>query len=155
MLEPLKEYICDSCHNVISAPEDGWVEWISSTDEKTGKILYKNFRICHHSDTCQKHKFAKICSDLPLSEFIGHKGIVRLLALLDQGSYHEEEYSGSKIEDMRAFVTFMRRLTIPYFEEARQLLDVARSSEFLQGSSEVHMYLPTTLKSVILEFGEE
>jgi hypothetical protein len=47
-----------------------------------------------------------------LEEFIGQNGAVMLLSFLDVGPYLEADYQGPRVEDMREFVEFMRRLNI-------------------------------------------
>lgn len=30
-LQPLKQWICDTCGEIIEAPHDGWLEWVTDT----------------------------------------------------------------------------------------------------------------------------
>lgn len=54
-----------------------------------------------------------------------------------------------RVRDVREFVEFARRLTIPHYEEARKYWSSANSDGFFYGGNEIWIYLPQTLKSLI------
>ena len=47
-LKPLKQWICDSCGELIKKPEDGWWEYLSDTNT----YLVSGFRIVHYGGPC-------------------------------------------------------------------------------------------------------
>ncbi|MDH5468489.1 MAG: hypothetical protein OEY25_13820, partial [Candidatus Aminicenantes bacterium] len=51
MLEPLKQWICDSCGQVIKTPEDGYVEWLVESEETSFSFQY-GFKIIHSGEEC-------------------------------------------------------------------------------------------------------
>lgn len=152
MLKPLEQFFCDTCGKVIDDIDKGWVEWLDETDEETGVSLNSNFRICHHNTRCQKLADHHDCSDLPLSEFTGNVGRIQLLSLIDIGLYHNSDYTGPGIKDFREYVEFTRRLTLPYYEEARMYWDQAISDGFISDESEISIYMPDYLQRMIAEY---
>lgn len=146
MLQPLRHFFCDTCRDVIEAPSHGWVEWLF--DKHTG--LAHSFRIVHHKSTsprrdgCYKH-LDKSCH---LDEFM-QGGMIRYLSFLDVGRYHEPEYVGPRVVDVREFVELLRRLTIPYYEEARQYWTEGMADGAFEGLSEMNVYEEEFLKELI------
>jgi len=155
MLEPLTQFICDTCSEVIESPDNGWIEWLSHYDETQNKIVSRDFRICHHRTACQKHSNHIHCSDLPLREFVGERAAVQLARFLDVGPYHDPDYSGGpELENMRDFTELMRRLTIPYYEEARQWWREAITDDYFADANEIYIYLPKNLRRMIEHYNE-
>jgi hypothetical protein len=152
MLKPLEEWICDSCGEIIKAPEQGYVEW-----QETKRKVH-GFRIVHHAPHSPRKRSGGNCyysnaergGDLSLEDLVGTKGLLILTSWIDVGEWHEDEYTGPDVRDLREWTTLFRRLQIPYFEEARlyeeQFRDV-RSG----GANEIYLYLPNTLKKIIEE----
>lgn len=155
MLLPLKQFICDSCKTTILNIEDGWIEWECYIDDKTDKIVSKNFRICHHNTKCQKLINHASCADLPLSHFTGDYAIVQTISMLDNGIYHDPTYAaGSEIENLREFAELQRRLLLPYYEEARQYWDKAINQGYFGEINEISIYMPSFLKTMIEDFSQ-
>ena len=78
-----------------------------------------------------------------------------LLSFLDEGPIHDPEYSGPRAKDIREFVDIVRRLTIPYYEEARLYWRRAQADGFFSGCGHVAIYQPDTLKLLIDTYGDE
>jgi hypothetical protein len=123
-LEPLKQWICDHCHDLIEKADDGWLEWYQ--DEATKKLA--GFRIVHHSEKCQyddsrpewRHRSL---SDNHLQYFTGYDGLAQLLVLFDY----------EKFEDPYQLTDVIRRIHLPYYEEARQYWERAKEDGLLYG----------------------
>ena len=47
-LEPLEQWICDRCGQVIESPEQGMVEWLQEKDETVPYYRAYGFHIIHH-----------------------------------------------------------------------------------------------------------
>ena len=152
MLKTLEQFICDTCGDVIESVNDGWIEWEGSYEND--EAVNKNFRICHHDMNCQKLADHRHCSDLPLSEICGEKTHAFLYTHLDVGPYHKKKYSKPTIVDFREYVELMRRLTIPYYEEARQWWSEATSDGYFSEANEESIYLPENLKRMIEHYSE-
>ena len=72
----------------------------------------RDFRMVHNEDECHQHTDHPRRRDNHLDYFIGPNGLQFLLDLLNRNG-------GKTIGDMSNFVTVMKRLHVPYFEEAR------------------------------------
>lgn len=158
-LKPLEQFICDYCGEVIEAPEHGWLEWLVDID---AGFAASDFYVVHHAmysprkpQHCYHHQHDARRHDLYLTQFLDGKGMARLLKFLDAGPYHEPDYNGPRVADMREFVELMRRLTIPYYEEARLYWDRAERDGFFAGANEIWLYLPDNLETLIERYGDK
>lgn len=149
MLSPLKQFYCDTCGQLIERPEDGYAEY--KIEAKNVDYVYTDFIIVHHliklplggRSGCYQYD----CSvDLP--SLLGDIGKVRLLSLLDPGSFHFEEYY-KRVEDIRGWTELFKRLQIPYYEEGRLYLNRAFSDGSYDGVNEIYTYSPEHLKELI------
>jgi hypothetical protein len=159
MLKPLTEFYCDTCHNLIKDISHGYVDWISASSPQTirkdngFRIIHKqNFSPLSGSNGCYIYTGNKDLSSLPLNSFLNDTGIIQLLSLLDVGVYHAAQYKGPTISDMREFVEFFRRLTIPYYEEARLYWQEAENNGDFSGDNEINIYSPDKLKDIIKKY---
>ena len=101
---------------------------------------------------CQRHVGKRGCNDLPLLEFIGVKAPLQIARFLDVGLYHDKNYHGPEPENIREFTEFMRRLTIPYYDEARQYWFQAISEGYFEGENEISLFLPDRLMRMIKHY---
>lgn len=154
MLNPLTQFYCDTCGGLINSPEEGWIEWITKDNQ------VHSFRIIHHflhspiasptNEGCYQHTWKLGKSDSHLDHFIDEDyKMARILKFLDIGPYHDPDYIGSKVTDIREYVEMVRRFTIPYYEEARKYWEVAMADGFFQDSNEVTIYSVNNLKRII------
>jgi hypothetical protein len=164
MLKPLEQFICDKCNGIIENPSQGYVEWESKYSNS--KKLYEQwgFKIIHHyhyspfkkedgrGAGCYHYENSPNRSDLDLEHFMGKCQISELLSFLDVGPYHNKDYSGSSIIDLREYVEFFRRLTIPYYEEARFYWNQAINDGFFGDANEIWIYLPENLEHLIKKY---
>jgi hypothetical protein len=105
--------------------------------------------------TCSHYRGRKLVQkDLPLAEVTGPLGLARLLSFFDVGPYHDPEFSGPRVADIRAFTDIIRRLMLPHYEEARLYWDRALAEGFFGSPSEVYMYLPKTCQALVEEYSE-
>ena len=154
MLKPNKQFICDTCMGVIEQPKEGWVEWLVDrvTEKESG------FRICHHGK-CQKYREepdGKCTLDLPLDTVLnGHLSF--LFEFFDEGVNHAPQGSNMRIDpnSIREFIELCKRLTIPYYEEARFLLPKAINDPRFDDLNTVQMHMPDMLCSIINRYSKE
>ena len=145
-LTPLKQWICDSCGEIIEKPEEGWFEWYE--DKKTS--LGTGFRIVHHRNSCMyddsmlNHQ-DKTTLDLNLKDVIGTDGLANSLFRIELSE--KDIYT---LADLKGFIEILRRLHIPYWEEARLYWDKAYRDGFHDGCD----FSENTLLSVINEYRE-
>ena len=141
-LIPLKQWVCDSCGAVIEKPEDAWFEWYldRNTSLETGfRIVHANYPSCRYDDR-QLEQENKSLLDLPFSAVIWPDGLGALLYLTEHTSF----------ADIKEFIDIVRRLHIPYYEEARQYWKQAEKDGLLDGSE----YTTRALLSIINRYGE-
>ena len=158
MLKPLEQWICDRCGEVIKKPKEGWVEWTTDSDTHQAS----GFKIVHHSaysprgrGGCYHYTDHPGRSDDHLDHVIEQTPMVYLLSFLDIGEHHDPDYRGPRVANMREFVEFARRLTIPYYEEARTYWSQAESDEMFVDANEIFIYLPSTLKAIVQNYGKQ
>jgi len=154
MLEPLKQWICDTCGGVIESAKEGWIEWLEDGDTIWFNSAH-GFKIVHHSQDCFTYPERLGPSDMNLSHYAGEKGYIHLLSFLDLGRYimKDEDYKGPRVKSMREFVEILRRLTLPYYEEARLYFDQARADDELDIANVDYIYYPEELKRLIGLYG--
>lgn len=163
-LEPLRQWICDDCHRIIGSPEQGWVEWLI----ESGSRKQKGFRIVHFRNYSPRRPRAychiyreqrkqggadELVDEVYLTHFVDRGSTPILLSFIDPGPYVEKEYAGPKVAELREWTEFARRLTIPYYEQARLYLARAAREGFLSSSYEPEIYYPANLKRVIDRYG--
>ncbi len=152
MLEPLKQWICDSCGQLIKCPEDGYVEWLVEGDDTPSNLQF-GFKIIHAGEECSCYSEEDISlNDAPLELFMKDKGLVYLLSFLDVGPLLMRTYKGPRVKNVREFVEFMRRLTVPYYEEARLYFEKLHTDEdFVLDDS---IYHQENLIKIIQKYGK-
>ncbi len=165
MLIPLKQFICDTCSEVINSPEEGWIEWISKLDPVKHTREIHSFNIVHqysasplaktNNEGCYQHQGKSGRSDNHLNQFISENyKMANILRMLDIGPYHNPVFKGTDITDLRQYVETVRRLTIPYYEEARLYWNKAKEDGYFDGSNEISIYGVENLKYLIEKFGD-
>lgn len=144
-LEPLKQWICDSCGGIIESSEDGWWEYCDDLETE----IVSGFRIVHHQNSCmynekELRREGKGVGDLPLGHMLESGGFGHLL--------HRLELSVTKKTDehidIPEFIENIRRLYLPYWEEARQYWEVSFKDGFHDGCD----FSENSLISIIEEY---
>lgn len=146
-----KQYICDTCYELIKSPEDACIEW--QVQDQEGKLEASKFTIVHNlycsprqvSCLATNHGRANICS-IPLLWFLGLKEKLPLIDILRN--------SKQTIKDVNGFVEFRRRLEIPFYEEARLYMGKLKPYLTTQSTGEqIEFFEPGNLKLLINEYG--
>ena len=151
-LEPLKQWICDTCGEIIQSPDEGYVQFIDKN--RDGK--WDDFVIVHHAsasplaNTCYRDGY----SDLNLSAFLGTDGLSNLIGLIDPGEFYFKELRVPRTSNFRKWVTLVRRLQTPYYEEARLYFGKAKDDGLFAGVNEVAPYKEEFLRNIIETYGE-
>jgi hypothetical protein len=86
-------------------------------------------------------------NDIDLPCLVGRNGLGTLLTHLDPGAFHSNDYHGPDVSNIREFVDVIKRLHIPYYEEARQYLH--RANDFCDGVNEVQLAHGDFLRELI------
>lgn len=149
MLEPLQKWYCDCCGEIIESPRDGYVQFRRSGDNG---LIYDDFVIVHHRTASPRRNGCYLYdSDCDLESFLGDRGKVNLLSLLDPGEYHMPNFM-LMTSNIRKWNDFFMRLQLPYYEEARRYWDRAMSDGYFGDSNEIYIYLPQNLRRMIQHY---
>ncbi|MGD0487762.1 MAG: hypothetical protein ABSB94_11270 [Syntrophorhabdales bacterium] len=133
-LKPLEQFICDQCGLLIEKIDDGWLEWYDDLEKPA-----HGFRIVHSGRRCYYPERAEI-SDNHLIYFTGNDGLSMLLNL----------FKRKGVVDQDELAEIIRRLHVPYYEEARTYWDRAVS----EGMVDNEDYRQADLQAVIKEYSE-
>ena len=155
-------WFCDTCGEVINNAEEGWLEWIH---DYRGDGKHHSFRITHHSsysplnkdhqgEGCYKYGNTPGRMDNHLDIFLGSKGLVYLMSKLDVGPLHQPTEKEPGVRSIREWCEIVRRLHLPYYEEARRYWALAKEDGFFDEANEVWIYSPETLKKIIDKYGK-
>ena len=162
MLRPLEQFICDTCGDIIENLHDGYVEWEEGTDDN-GHPFARDFRIVHHRrvspiqtrEGCYTYGNSNYRHDMHLEHFLAHVHQY-LTSFMDLGMVHDSDsHIGCRIVDFREFTEFVRRLTIPYYEEARRYIPEAIQEGYMQDVNEIGLYTPEYLQALINHFNPQ
>lgn len=164
MLKPLTQFICDTCGEVINQPSEGWIEWLAWMNDAENKFEAHSFKIVHHhaysplvnntNNGCYQHDDAIAGCAEHLHQFIDENyKTANLLMFLDAGPYDEPNYNGPMAKHLREYIEFVRRLTIPYYEEARLYWNEALAGGYFAETNETRMYGVDNLLGVIKRYG--
>lgn len=152
MLRPLEQFKCDECGQTIDSPSDGYVEW--EEVEEDGHYTVRGLRIVHkpHASPnyggCYRYEGSPYRLDNELTFFLEYPQ-QHLFSFLDPGIVHNREQRNfNKVADFPAFVDFFKRLTIPYYEEARIYFPQAMR-DGLVDDNEIGLYTPERLQAII------
>lgn len=125
MLRPCKQWICDSCSELIVEAKHGYLEWLTLRD---GVYRVRDFRIVHQPEhspfrdkvrgrnsACNQHQGQPERSCVPLDIVLGPDGMQYLLEIVQSvilnGVFLKNGF--------RSWLDAFRRLHVPNYEEAR------------------------------------
>ena len=138
---PLEHWYCDVCGYVIEKASDGYVIWHTNEEFKCF-----DFKIIHQNK-CDSKSYL---SSTALNHFLGVNGLVYLTSFLSIGPIKKiiGQSSSKVIINTDEFVDFIRRVQIPYYEEARRKFAKFGVIENYSDSSEASPYFPNNLKII-------
>ncbi len=119
-LKPLKQWICDTCGGIIEKPEDGWWEYIhhikGNLIDGFHIVHYGNMRDCYYNEQALR-KENKSVGSMHLDHMLTSSGYGHMLHWLELS----QQVQGKTKDhfDMQDYINIMRRLYLPYWEEAR------------------------------------
>ena len=139
MLKPLQEFVCDVCDRVIDSPQKGML----NANSKNSQI--HDWQIVHH----------KTCDDMNrnwsmhLDHLVGIDNVGEMINHIHPGPVTDPTGKAEvDFADNVKFAEVMRRLYVPYYEEARRYFDQAVSDGILDGNSS-GIVSPKILKNII------
>jgi len=143
---------CDSCGEVVSDLQAGWVEWLAAEDAK-GKPKVSGLRLVHRRNIspgwrepygCQynpRDEFRKnraIVEGLALDRFAGPDGLMLLLSMIAEREL-----------PMQELIELAKRVQIPGYEAAYELLHDAVSEGVIAPSISSGFYLQCEIWDVL------
>jgi hypothetical protein len=146
-LEPLEQWICDTCGELIAEAKDGWLEW-QRKERPDGSYGRFAFRICHHLLASPRKKenpegcYRNKQSHNHLREFLGPDGLTAFVGMIERG----------EIDDLKNWAEIVRRLFTPGYEEARQHFREAVEEGLLEDVDEGRMATVETLARITNDF---
>jgi hypothetical protein len=142
---PLTNWYCDVCGEKIEDVSKGYVIWQSAGSKNHG------FKIIHQGKCDIKSHPASAA----LKDFVGEKGLSYCLTFLSLGPVITNNGSEDHcdIQDFGEFTDFVRRVQVPYYEEARRLYSNSQLLEDLSDANEFYPYIPERMKAFIERYG--
>lgn len=145
MDKPLTVWYCDVCGEKIENVSEGYVIWRSEDG-------YYDFKIIHRKECDLKnHK-----GSTALEDFLGSDGLTRCVAFLSLGplAWKAQHVSNCQVKDLDGFSDFLRRVQMPYYEEARRLYSRSDVLDDFSDANEIYPYLEGVMKSLIEQHEE-
>lgn len=152
-LVPLRQWMCDTCGEIIESADDGYLEWVRDDENRAYDFrivhrLSKSPRREHSAGGCYQHGSPYRRQDASLDTFLGEDVLAHLLAFLDLGQIDPED-TGPHVQSTRELVELVRRLMLPHYEEARLHWSDAQRDGFFDGANEVSPYSQRLLRSIV------
>jgi hypothetical protein len=156
---PLRQWICDTCGEVIYGPEQGWFEFLRDMDNHNAH----GFKIVHHKiyspkhgpDGCYQYKDIEhraLRCDMHLDQIIGDPIETRyIISLLDPYPIFLNKRENFVIDShtIREWVEIYNRLFIPFYEEARMYFDLAREEGMFKEENPCSFLEEVFLKEIV------
>lgn len=138
MLKPCQQWFCDTCNEVIKNPLEGDLRNLTDRDHHHAF----RFAIIHSTYECDPYletdKLNVDYSSYPLDRFIDPDGLAVFLGI--------QQYE--PIKDYQEYLFFVRRLFIPFFEEARLYMEMAVKDYFFE-RMELSAELPESYEAMV------
>ncbi len=142
---------CDSCGELITTIEGGWVEWLASESDRGEEVLSGLQLVhrgpiqpngqkqgCRYDSLKEFRKRKTIVEGLPLEHFVGPDGLMMLFSFLAAGSLPRGE-----------ILQLAKRVQIPGYELARSLLQESSSSNVVRQFLGHECYLQSEIREMI------
>jgi hypothetical protein len=141
---------CDSCGELITSIEGGWVEWLASENDRGQEVLM-GLRLVHRDsirpkgkkgcryDSLKEFRNGKtIVEGLPLERFVGPDGLMILFSFLAAENLPRDE-----------ILELAKRVQIPGYELARGVLRESTFSNGVTQSLGHRCYLQSEIREMI------
>lgn len=148
MDKPLTVWYCDVCNKPVDLKK-GYVVWKSDLPS----LKDHSFRIIHQKD-CDIDR-RNYSSSAALEDFVGIDGLAYVTTFLSLGPIKTKLNQGNftKAKDMDELADFIRRVQLPYYEEARRHFNNPDLIEHYSDNNEYGPYTQESLKRIIERFG--
>lgn len=129
---PLESWRCDACHGRIDDPTLGIVTW---REDDEGRYL--DFRLVHKNIdglTCDPGNAGGFYNSLEIVVLLGPAGLGELLSWLTPS--RADRVAAHGVVDLDAYGDLVRRLQLPFYEEARPFFGAATCSWLVSDGSD-------------------
>lgn len=152
MATPLTAWKCDRCQEDITDPGIAVVTYRRDDQRRAYDFLlvHKNL----DGRRCDPDNDDGYIESIALSQLLGADGLTDLLSFLSAGPYSGDR-GVVRVADFDGYVDLVRRVQIPFYEEARQYWHTERTRELLGGASYAYPYLPDLLEHIANQDPEE
>lgn len=143
-LKPLKQFVCDKSGEVIDITKDCYVEYLFHN--LNHEIQY-GFKIVNNKFSCYEMQLS--CS-MEINDFLNGNYLNEAINKIEDNLYGDKSKRIISIEEAVEIHQFKKRLTVPYYEEAR--LYFKYLDEELIAKFDGLPYEPNNLKLIIDEY---
>lgn len=141
--QPLSQWTCDTCGDLVAVAGDGIVVWRESHDGRAHHPT--DFRLVHKTGVRARCDPGFTYS-MEIADLLGPAGQSFLLSFLSSGPMAKSS-TFAKVDDLPAFVDLFRRLQTEWYEEARsRFTDPAVRAQFDDGNG--FTYRPEVLLGI-------
>ncbi len=141
-MQPLTAWKCDACLESITDVKDGHVVW------RVEREPYRSydFKIIHRGRCDPGQAFV---NSYALEVFLGPEGLTMLLSwVANAGIMRPERQSIREVDNLEEWADLVRRVQVPWYEEARDRLRDSDIQEWLSDGNEYYPYLPEVLEKI-------
>lgn len=143
---------CDSCGELVSDLQAGWVEWVAAEDSR-GRPKVGGLRLVHRGKSSPKFPEPYGCQYNPREEFRNNRGIVEGLALDrfagPDGLMLLLSMMAERELPMRELIELTKRVQIPGYEAVYELVQDAVSEGVITPSISAGFYLQCEIWDVL------
>ena len=142
-MEPFQFWRCDECGEPVTVKE-GYVIW-GRRDDPNGEFRIIHQRVCDDRS---------MTSSLPLADFLGADGLVKLTSMLSYGLLTYDTgitpRSEHRLPNIDAWVDLVRRVQVPHYEQVTLLYTQPEVRERFSDSNETYPYLQRTIATMMV-----
>lgn len=152
MATPLTVWKCDTCGDDITKPGTALVTYRRDDDNRAYdfRLVHKNID-GHRCDPDNAHGFE---ASIELHSLLGADGLTDLLSLLSAGPLKSTP-GEVRVADLDGYVDLVRRVQIPWYEEARPYWGTEYTGELVAGANATYPYMPDVLERIANQHPEE
>jgi hypothetical protein len=130
---PLTQWKCDKCGETVTAA-NGYVIW-------NGTGSPSNFKIIHQGRCDDK----SVPYSQPLKDFLGPNGLAHITSMMSYGPVSAGQ-GVPKTPHADDYIDFLRRVQLPFYEEARAAFADRDVREDLSDANQTYPYLQEVMK---------
>lgn len=136
----ISSWKCDKCGEIIAKAEDGIIDWKQKIINYNLEKSCYGIRIVHQNCLYNDNNYDDYTiSDMPIQKFLGHDGLMDLLAML----------SDNLFSNNKEILEIIKRLHINGYEQARFFFDEAISNNVFEPNSTPYFFSQNNIKATL------